>query len=534
MHENFSNLEIVKRYRPKILEITEYDVPALHPLYTFIRFWGRIPYYLLHDLILYFNSGKILFDPFGGSGAVVFVGLMNGFSNIIYNDVNPSFVFIAKSIYEGLKLPESDIRKEMERIKKKIITNKVIRELIIYNNFYINKLIYNSFINLKKKISSKEMDNLDEYSKSFFERILEYMNNEKSINLSWLREEFVKDDKKISKIQQRAKFSATLNKLIEAGLVKKETKLESIILSKKLLLLSNPKKITSQEVIKKFLQKEQKYQNKIYTKPFSYKLKYSNEREFMKSNGANSIGDLFTDWSKIILSEIWKEITDTKMNKKIKDVIKVCFLASLYDSSKMQMPHKSGWIIKAFWIPPTFGVKNPVYVFFKKLNQFIKLHRVMNNETKNKNNVNVEFHNKDILEFDTELKPDIIITHPPYFSTVQYGELSSIWLAWLDKNIPFEKEIIQNPRQGKSKRDYLAMLKKSFEKISDLSRKESEIALIFQTKNVREWNLLEKVLLDLKFILKEIRCYKRISCWNSKQLFNIGEYDYVFIFKNEK
>ena len=172
-------LDIVKTNNPKIVEIKNHSAPPLHPLYTLIRFWGRIPYYLLSDLISNFQDKKILFDPFGGSGAVVFVGLTNGFSRIIYNDLNPVFVFIAKSIYEGLKVSENDIVKAMNILKNKILSNKIITDLIKLDNFYITKFSYITLIKLKKE---KLPNTIKENSKLILNKIFSKKYSDEWIN----------------------------------------------------------------------------------------------------------------------------------------------------------------------------------------------------------------------------------------------------------------------------------------------------------------------------------------------------------------
>jgi hypothetical protein len=235
-----------------------------------------------------------------------------------------------------------------------------------------------------------------------------------------------------------------------------------------------------------------------------------------------------------LLSIIWKEVEQFEAyNEDLTNVFKVCFLASLYDASLMQMPHKSGWIIKSFWIPSPCAVKNPVYVFIKKLREFISIHSSF--EKKIDKQTEVIIYNKNILDFseeELEDKPDAVITHPPYFSTVQYGELSALWASWLGYEIPFQDEIIENYRQGKHKYAYLYMLKRSLEKIASLSKRDADIILIFQSKNQKNWELLDRIFLELPFELQQIRCYRRSSWWSSKNLFNIGNFDYALLFKN--
>jgi hypothetical protein len=307
-----------------------------------------------------------------------------------------------------------------------------------------------------------------------------------------------------------------------------------MVLSSSITYPKNLKKLRMKgNLIKTFSYKENKHKSLIKKEVFSYKLTYPNGNSFIKSGGAKEIGDLYTIWSKTLLSIIWKQITTIKVNE-IKDVLKLCFLASLYDSSTMQMFHKSGWIIKSFWTPPFFGIKNPIHVFLKKMNYFLSMHKRL------KENVNlnteVSIYGKDIFDLNGEIikeKPDFILTHPPYFSTVQYGELSTIWLSWLGYEMPFDKEIIENRRQGKDKNIYLQLMEKSLNKISELAAKNSLIILIFQSKDEDNWKLLDNILVKSPLKLMEVRCYKRIDRWSSpSRIFNIGKYDYAFIFKN--
>jgi putative DNA methylase len=76
----------------------------------------------------------------------------------------------------------------------------------------------------------------------------------------------------------------------------------------------------------------------------------------------------------------------------------------------------------------------------------------------------------DCLELMNEMAAgsiDYIFTDPPYDSSVQYGELSLLWNAWLKKDARYterlvEREIIHNERQKKSFEVYHALLSNSF------------------------------------------------------------------------
>ncbi len=538
MEVNFSKLGIFQRYKPEIVKI---NLRSRHPpLYTFIRFWGRLPDYLLDDLMNLFRDKNkdVLFDPFGGSGSVIFKGMTAGFSKIIYNDINPAFTFITTSILRGLHIPRDSLEEHMNKLKQQLLSSRILLDLSKVNEktSFIYKIAYNQQIILNKekekidlRLKKKE---LNEVAKVII-RVLRY---KKTTTFSSLREKTFKYLKNYSKLKSRTLFSFVLNRLIQKGVVGKEIRRDYFILSSSIDSPRDVKLLKIDENLDKlFEKKEKKYRHVIEESVFSHVLQYPNGKHYKKAEGAKTIGDLYSNWSKIMLSLIWKKIEEFPVqNSDITNVLKVCFLASLYDSSLMQMPHKSGWIIKSFWIPYPCGTKNPLYVFIKKMKHFLSVYDSLRSQIKEQ--TEIQIFNKDILDFtgrELKDKPDLVITHPPYFSTIQYGELSTIWSSWLNCKIPFEKEIIQNQQQGKSRDVYLSLLRKALEKISFLSRKDADIILIFQSKNQRDWELLDKVLLDAPLELKQIRCYRRNSWWGSKHIFNVGDFDYVFIFKNK-
>jgi hypothetical protein len=532
---NFSELEIVRKYEPEVVIIKRFSEHP--PFYNFIRFWGRLPDYLLDDLISILESRgrSILFDPFGGSGSVLFKGIGRKFSKIIYNDVNPAFTFITNAIYKGLYIPRQILLEQINNLILRISSSPVILDLLSYNNMFIYKIAFDKLIILNKnkervvKFRKKELNDVAE-------AIIKILKHKKFVTFSSLREETIGYLKNYSKLEARVLFSVVLNNLIDEGIIKEEMKKDYFILSSSCIFPKNIKILKiSEEIDKNLKGKEEKYQCLVNDKVFSYVLQYPNGIPFKKAGRAKTIGDLYPLWSKILLSTLWKEIEHfPAYNEVLTNVFKVCFLASLYDASLMQMPHKSGWIIKSFWIPSPCAVKNPISIFVKKLKQFISIHNHF--QEKLNNQTEVIIYNKDIMDFsenDLKEKPDAVITHPPYFSTVQYGELSTIWASWLNYEIPFQNEIVENYRQNKNKYTYLYLLKRALEKIVLLSGKNADIILIFQSKNQKNWRLIDKILLELPCELEQIRCYQRTSWWNSKHIFNIGSFDYAFLLKNK-
>jgi hypothetical protein len=542
MEVDLSKLEIVKKYKPEVVYVKHFSKRP--PFYNFIRFWGRLPNYLLDDLIniLENRSKSILFDPFGGSGSILFMAIDRRFSKIIYNDVNPVFVFITNAIYRGLHIPRNVLLGQIDNLINRLICSPVILDLIKIHDghgtdLFIHKIAFNKLITLKKNPNNNVLKFRKKVLNDTAELIIRIIKRKRIVTFSSLREEasiYLK--KNYGRIEGRVLFTTVLNKLIEAGIIKEEIKKDYLALSSSCNPPKNLKILKLNEKFGKILkEKEEKYQSLLNKKVFSYTLHYPNGISFKKADNAKTIGDLYPLWCKILLSIIWKEIEQFPIiNEDLINMFKVCFLASLYDASLMQMPHKSGWIIKSFWIPSPCAVKNPVYVFVKKLKQFTSIYNYFQGKLNKQTTVII--YNKNILDFsenDLKEKPDAVITHPPYFSTVQYGELSAIWASWLDCEIPFQDEIVENCRQGKDKYTYLYMLKNALKKITLLSKKDADIILIFQSKNQRNWMLLDKIIQELPLELEQIRCYRRTSCWDSNHMFNVGNFDYALILKNK-
>jgi 16S rRNA G966 N2-methylase RsmD len=540
MEVDLSKLEIVRKYKPEVVNVKRFSKHP--PLYCFIRFWGRLPDYLLDDLINTIKSrgGDILFDPFGGSGSILFMAIGRDFSKIIYNDLNPAFAFITKAIYDGLYIPRNVLIGQIDNLVLRLTSSPVILDLLkiqhtSHSDLFIHKIAYDKLLTFNKNPKKITLKFRKKVLNETAELIIKIVKRRKFITFSSLRkeaDEYLK--KNYGKIGARILFSTILNKLIDKGIIREEIKKDHLVLSSSFNFPKDLKILTVNEKIDEILKKkERKYRFLINKKAFSYNLRYSNDVPFKKAESAKTLGDLYPLWSRILLSLIWREIEHFPIyNRALLNVFKVCFLASLYDASLMQMPHKSGWIIKSFWIPTPCAVKNPVNIFVKKLNEFISLYDYFQGKLNNQTEVMI--YNKNILDFsknDLKDEPDVVITHPPYFSTVQYGELSTIWASWLNCEIPFRDEIVENFRQGKNKYTYLQLLKKALEKIASLSRKDADIILIFQSKNQKNWELLDKILLELPFELEQIRCYQRTSWWGSKHIFSIGSFDYALIFK---
>jgi len=88
---------------------------------------------------------------------------------------------------------------------------------------------------------------------------------------------------------------------------------------------------------------------------------------------------------------------------------------------------------------------------------------------------------------------DYIFTDPPYDASVQYGELSYLWNAWLKKNDRYTErlvthEIVRNERQRKPFEVYHSLLSNSFEQMYRVLRRGRHLTLTFHNPTFKVRN----------------------------------------------
>jgi hypothetical protein len=88
---------------------------------------------------------------------------------------------------------------------------------------------------------------------------------------------------------------------------------------------------------------------------------------------------------------------------------------------------------------------------------------------------------------------DYIFTDPPYDASIQYGELSYLWNAWLEEDFRYTErlvvhEIVRNERQKKAFDLYYALLNSSFQGFYKVLRPECCLTLTFHNPTFKVRN----------------------------------------------
>lgn len=241
------------------------------------------------------------------------------------------------------------------------------------------------------------------------------------------------------------------------------------------------------------------------------RLYHVNGKPFKEKQKYESLDELFTKRNLYALALLMEAIEQEP--KEIQDFLKIGFTSAVHLCSAMLAEGRPGyrpfsgvgWNQQSYWFVPRFMESN-VWIKFESA---ILGHQGLLNAKKESNNyfTNVRFaktyqeviENKadiyiytgssfDLMKDMTNTYQngciDYIFTDPPYDSSIQYGELSYLWVAWLKKdNHYLEKirsdEVINNRQQEKSFDVYHALLSRSFQNMFTVLKPDKFLTVTF-------------------------------------------------------
>jgi hypothetical protein len=221
-------------------------------------------------------------------------------------------------------------------------------------------------------------------------------------------------------------------------------------------------------------------------------LYYPDGTPFMKKEKYESLDELFTKRNLQALAWLMEAIEE-EANRDLRDFLKIAFTSMVHLATKMMpiseaghfTPFSSFWNQQSYWYAPKFMEQNVWLKFDSAINGhqgLIKCKVESNQYFKNvkfSKEINEVFDGKgdiyihtgsslELMEKMPKNKVDYIFTDPPYDSSIQYGELAYLWIAWLKKDKGYldyiiSNEVIHNEKQHKDFRVYHSLLSRSFE-----------------------------------------------------------------------
>jgi adenine-specific DNA methylase len=249
-------------------------------------------------------------------------------------------------------------------------------------------------------------------------------------------------------------------------------------------------------------------------------LRYPNGLPFMKRRQVNTISELFTKRNLTILAALLSDIKDLRIDERTKNALLVAFASILYQASKMSRQNGGTWGVNCYWIPRVHVERNPYFLFTRALKRLSHIKGLAiaftSAEPVISGDASLAILNCDAKELPL---PDnsvhMIITDPPFTDEVQYFELSYLAAAWLGFEMPFAKEIIVNPKQGKKFNDYCNLLSKAFKEMYRVLKPGRTAVIMLHDEKEEILNQLVELVKGAGFIIergkKELMAQRQIG-----------------------
>lgn len=425
------------------------------PLYTAMKYWGKKPHNIWNRYIMnYTSKDGFYLDPFSGSAMSAFESFKAG-RKAIALDINPLTSFVIETVSSNFDFLE--FKKEADLVIEKVNNTEVYKKLFAYKKDYTSYVIHNVKWNLNE----------------IYEVCLQSIDGKQRICVQPTHEDY--------EIVENFKSYRILN---------------------------------------------------IYPKR-KFRKSISFSKSFLDNMGDN-FSSLYTKRNLWVLSEIFKNILLIN-NEVVKKQLLYAFIQTVHLSTKMCVPRNkksnrdfsTSWGRSAFLYSKKQMEMNPLLVFqstcFGKqsagkalsyANEYFERKPIIEDITKvpfsELKNVDIWYgivDAKTIHKLIPEKSIDFILTDPPYGGLIQYLDLSSIWLSWLeiydDKYIPnYDKEIIVN--EENSYNDFQKSFTKALLNVKRVLKDDGKLVLTFNNNNLQVWGSFLTAITNAGFEIEKV------------------------------
>lgn len=425
------------------------------PLYTAMKYWGKKPHNIWNEYISNYTSKDGMYlDPFSGSAMSAFESFKSG-RRAIALDINPLTSFVIETIASEFDF--SKFKEAADIIINKINNSEIYKKLFAYKIEYKNFVVHNVKWNLHE----------------IYEVCLQSLDGKQRICLQPAKEDY--------------------------------------------------------RVVEKF--DEYQILNKYPKQKFRQSISFS--KSFI-----NNIGDdfscLYTKRNLWVLSEIFDNILKVK-DEIVKKQLIYAFIQTVHLSTKMCVPRSkksnrdfsTSWGRSAYMYSKKQMEMNPLLVFqsscFGKQsagkaldysNAYFKRRPIIADVNKiefsEKKNIDIWYGIVDAKTIETifpEKSIDFVLTDPPYGGLIQYLDLSSIWLSWLelydDKYTPnFDKEITVN--EDKTYEDFKKSFTQALLNVNKVLKDDGKLVLTFNNRNLQIWGAFLTSIIKAGFEIEKV------------------------------
>jgi 16S rRNA G966 N2-methylase RsmD len=255
-------------------------------------------------------------------------------------------------------------------------------------------------------------------------------------------------------------------------------------------------------------------------------LRYPNDSPFLKREKYETVSELFTPRNLYSLAKLIKTI-NAEPNALNRRYLRAAFSSMVHLCAKIvpaissadtnhQTPFSSTWTQHSYWSAPK-SMEQPVWRKFESAFEGSQGILKAKEESKVVFEKPVRFATSAKRFFEGEgdvllvcgsalenlkkwrgklgirARIDYCFTDPPYASSIQYGELSFMWVSWLGFNGKYlenlvDHEVVENPRQGKNFAYYDGMLSATLGELNQILKPQAHMTLTFHNPTFKVRN----------------------------------------------
>jgi len=292
---------------------------------------------------------------------------------------------------------------------------------------------------------------------------------------------------------------------------------------------------------------------------------YPDGRPFKEKQQYESVAELFTKRNLQALAWLMEAIEE-EPNKELRDFLRIAFSSMVHLSTRMvpainptpgshQTSFSSTWTQHSYWYATSYMEQNVWNKFDSAINGHQGLLKAKAESNKVFKDVRIASSFKQVLSGKADVyiyngscldlmkrlpegSVDYIFTDPPYDASIQFGELSYMWVSWLKMNSNYLKkivanEIIRNERQQKDFTVYHSLLSSSFQEMFKVLKPEHYLTLTFHnpTFKVRNATIRAGVFAGFEFQKVHHQPLGQVSAKAMLQPFGSAQGDFYLRFK---
>ena len=242
-------------------------------------------------------------------------------------------------------------------------------------------------------------------------------------------------------------------------------------------------------------------------------LYYNDGKPFMKKEKYESLDQLFTHRN-LLACAILRNAIEQESNDEMRFMLKMAFTSMVHLCTNMMpvrpsRPFSAFWTEHSFWHAP-LNMEQNVWREFEsavigkqglfaakaesnKVLRDVRVARNLGQILNDTANVFIVTGNSlDVMREMPRDSVDYIFTDPPYDSSVQYGELSYLWVAWFDDAASYidtlKDEVIHNERQDKDFEAYYRILANTFKEMFRVLKSDGYLTVTFHNPTTKVRN----------------------------------------------